>query len=139
MVVLVAVFIVGTLGLNFVLFAITMMTSANGYMQTTTDPVMRGRVMALYMAIFMGGTPIGAPLVGWVANVAGPRWSLAVAAASGLIAALIGLVWIIRARRLRIAFNRRARGLRLFRMVSQADGTADGAARDQNPDDAVER
>src|SRR6478672_7559539 len=38
------------------LFAITMMTSANGYVQTTTDPVMRGRVMALYMAIFMGGT-----------------------------------------------------------------------------------
>jgi MFS family permease len=74
------------------LFAITMMTSANGYVQTTTDPVMRGRVMALYMAIFMGGTPIGAPLVGWVANVAGARWSLGVAAASGIIAALISMV-----------------------------------------------
>jgi MFS family permease len=121
------------------LFAITMMTSANGYVQTTTDPVMRGRVMALYMAIFMGGTPIGAPLVGWVANVAGPRWSMAVAAASGLIAAVIGLVWIIRARRLRIAFNRRARGLRLFRVVAQTEDRANGAGRGQNPDDAVER
>jgi MFS family permease len=120
------------------LFAITMMTSANGYVQTTTDPVMRGRVMALYMAIFLGGTPIGAPLVGWVANVAGPRWSMAVAAASGLIAALIGLFWIVRARRLRISFNRRARGLRIFRVVSQSGDTANGAARDGNPDDAVE-
>ncbi|HEY8701565.1 MAG TPA: MFS transporter [Arthrobacter sp.] len=121
------------------LFAITMMTSANGYVQTTTDPVMRGRVMALYMAIFMGGTPIGAPLVGWVANVAGPRWSLSVAAASGVIASLIGLVWIIRARKLRIAFNRRARGLRLFRVVTHAPDTANGAGREQSPDDAVER
>ena len=101
------------------LFAITMMTSANGYVQTTTDPVMRGRVMALYMAIFMGGTPIGAPLVGWVANVAGPRWSMAVAAGAGLLAALIGLVWIIRAKQLRLHFNRRARGLRYFRARSR--------------------
>ncbi|BAS13977.1 major facilitator superfamily protein [Arthrobacter sp. Hiyo8] len=59
------------------LFALTMITSANGYVQSTTEPVMRGRVMALYMAIFMGGTPIGAPFVGWVSNVAGPRWAVA--------------------------------------------------------------
>jgi MFS family permease len=98
------------------LFAITMMTSANGYVQTTTDPVMRGRVMALYMAIFMGGTPIGAPFVGWVANIAGPRWSMAVAAVAGLLAALIGRVWIIRAKQLRLHFNRRARGMRYFRL-----------------------
>jgi MFS family permease len=121
------------------LFAITMMTSANGYVQTTTDPVMRGRVMALYMAIFMGGTPIGAPLVGWVANVAGPRWSLTVAAASGISAALIGMVWIIRARQLRLTFNRRARGLRHFRVVSTLGDATNGAAREQDPGDAVGR
>ena len=106
------------------LFAITMMTSANGYVQTTTDPVMRGRVMALYMAIFMGGTPIGAPFVGWVANTAGPRWSMGVAAVAGLLAALIGLLWIIRAQQLRLRFNRRARGLRFFRVVSTTTGAA---------------
>jgi MFS family permease len=111
------------------LFAITMMTSANGYVQTTTDPVMRGRVMALYMAIFMGGTPIGAPLVGWVANVAGPRWSMGVAAASGLIAALIGLLWIARARHLRIRFDRRAAGLPRFRLESGSGGKDPGAER----------
>jgi hypothetical protein len=113
--------------------------------------------MALYMAIFMGGTPVGAPLVGWVANIAGPRWSLSVAAASGLLAAVIGMVWIIRAKRLRLAFNRRARGLRYFRVVTggsarphTAEGTSkvaaegkeqkeEGAVRDHSPDDAVER
>jgi MFS family permease len=91
---------------------------------------MRGRVMALYMAIFMGGTPIGAPLVGWVANTAGPRWSMAVAAGAGLLAALIGLVWIIRARHLRLHFNRRARGLRYFR-VESGTGAAGATAGSQ--------
>jgi MFS family permease len=37
---------------------------------------MRGRVMALYLVCFMGGTPLGAPIVGWLAGVAGPRWGL---------------------------------------------------------------
>ncbi|MFJ7751735.1 MFS transporter [Arthrobacter sp. NPDC097144] len=88
------------------LFALTLMTSANAYVQTTTAPVMRGRVMALYFAIFMGGTPIGAPLVGWVANSFGPRWSLGVAAASGLITAVVGFVWAWRAHHLRIHYDR---------------------------------
>jgi MFS family permease len=37
---------------------------------------MRGQVMALYLVCFMGGTPLGAPIVGWLAGVAGPRWGL---------------------------------------------------------------
>ena len=44
--------------------SLTFITAANATMQLAVDPVMRGRVMALYMAVFMGGTPIGAPLVG---------------------------------------------------------------------------
>ena len=60
--------------LMFTGFAVvTMLTTANGYVQTTTDPALRGRVLALYMAILMGGTPIGAPIVGWVAAEFGPR------------------------------------------------------------------
>lgn len=43
------------------LAALTMMTTANAAVQLSTEPVMRGRVMALYMTIFMGGTPLGAP------------------------------------------------------------------------------
>ncbi|MET3902403.1 MFS transporter [Paenarthrobacter sp. 4246] len=100
------------------LFALTLITSANGYVQSTTEAVMRGRVMSLYMAIFMGGTPIGAPLVGWVANVGGPRWAVGVAALAGVSAAVVGLAWIIRAKQLRLRFDRRARGLRHFRVES---------------------
>ena len=79
--------------------SLTMMNTANAYVQTTTAPEMRGRVMALYMAIFAGGTPIGAPIVGLVANVWGPRWSLAIGAASGILAALIAVVWLARNKR----------------------------------------
>jgi MFS family permease len=56
--------------------ALTMITSANTFMQMHTDRGMRGRVMALYMMIFMGGTPLGAPVVGWVGEAFGARWTL---------------------------------------------------------------
>ena len=84
------------------LSSLTLMTTANAYVQTTTRPEMRGRVMALYMAIFVGGTPLGAPLVGWVADYFGPRWALGLAAASGLLAAAAVLFWMVRYRRLRL-------------------------------------
>ncbi|MFJ6538063.1 MFS transporter [Paenarthrobacter sp. NPDC091711] len=115
------------------LFALTLITSANGYVQSTTEAVMRGRVMSLYMAIFMGGTPIGAPLVGWVANVGGPRWAVGVAAAAGVSTAVVGLLWIIRAKQLRLRFDRRARGLKHFRVESlnARPETDDGDARRQ--------
>jgi MFS family permease len=58
------------------LCSLTMMTSANAFVQTHSDPGMRGRVMALYMMIFIGGTPLGAPFIGWVGEVFGPRWTL---------------------------------------------------------------
>src|SRR5690606_1294201 len=58
------------------LAALTMITAANTVMQTTTAAHMRGRVMALYMMIFMGGTPLGAPIVGWVGEAFGARWTL---------------------------------------------------------------
>ncbi len=64
--------IVPLLGLT----ALTMITSANAFMQLHTAPGMRGRVMALYMMIFMGGTPVGAPVIGWVGETFGARWTL---------------------------------------------------------------
>ena len=79
----------------------TFNTTANSITQLWTEPAMRGRVMAIYMAILMGCTPLGSPLVGWVADRFGPRWSLAIGAAAGFIAALI-----FQAGRLRIAFSR---------------------------------
>ena len=85
-----------------------LVTTANGTVQTTTDPRMRGRVMALYMAIFMGGTPIGAPIVGAVANTLGPRWALGLAALAGFAAFAAGAVWLVvyRAARIRLVGRR---------------------------------
>lgn len=86
----------------------TLMTTANGLVQLSTPAPVRGRVMAIYMAIFMGGTPIGAPVVGWVANEFGPRWALGVGAASGIAATLIGMLWLVRYHHLRVHYaNRR--------------------------------
>jgi MFS family permease len=80
----------------------TLMTTANGTVQMSTAPAVRGRVMAIYMAIFMGGTPIGAPIVGWIADAFGPRWALGVGAASGIAAALVGVWYLIKYRKLRL-------------------------------------
>ncbi len=58
------------------LFALTMVTTANATIQLTVAPDMRGRVAALYLMIFMGGTPIGAPLIGLIGELMGARWTL---------------------------------------------------------------
>lgn len=91
------------------LSVVTILTTANGYVQSTTDPALRGRVMALYMAVMVGGTPIGAPIVGAVADAFGPRWALGVAASAGAMAALIGLGWLIVARGMHLARHPQAR------------------------------
>jgi MFS family permease len=67
--------------------ALTLTNTTNSLMQLSTEPSMRGRVMALRVGVALGGTPIGAPIVGWVADAFGPRWALGVGAASGFAAA----------------------------------------------------
>ncbi|GAA1931711.1 MFS transporter [Brevibacterium antiquum] len=89
--------------------SLTMMTSANAYVQTTTPAHYRGRVMAIYAAVVMGGTPIGAPLAGWVADTYGPRMAMGVGAASGIIAFSAGLVWMIVSKNLRLSYDPRSR------------------------------
>lgn len=94
--------------LMFTGFAVvTMLTTANGYVQTTTDPALRGRVLALYMAILMGGTPIGAPIVGWVAAEFGPRQAILLGAGAALVAFAIGATWLIVSGRLHRSDERR--------------------------------
>ena len=83
----------------------TFNTTANSTVQLWTEPTMRGRVMAIYMAIALGCTPLGAPLVGWVADRFGPRWSLAVGAASGFAAALVGIAYLARYRGLHVRWE----------------------------------
>jgi len=71
----------------------TLLNAANATIQLGVDPIMRGRVMALYMAVLMGGTPFGAPLVGFVAETFGARWSLiaggVISAGAAIIASLL--------------------------------------------------
>ncbi len=60
------------------LSALTALTTANAIVQMSVDARMRGRVMALYMAIFMGGTPLGAPMIGKIGDTFGARWTIGV-------------------------------------------------------------
>lgn len=90
-----ALIVVGTAGQTFT-------TSSMGLVQLSTDRAMRGRVMAMLMAIARGGTPIGAPIVGWIADTCGPRWALGVGAAAGFVTAIVGLYYLVTRRHLRL-------------------------------------
>ena len=72
----------------------TVTTSTNSYVQTSTEHSMRGRVIAILLAIVLGGTPVGAPIIGWIADALGPRWALGVGAASGVLAALVAFIYL---------------------------------------------
>jgi MFS family permease len=80
---------------------LTLTTAANSAVQLGVEPTMRGRVMALYLVCFMGGTPVGAPIVGWVAGVVGPRWGLIGGGLVCLVATLVIAAVIAHRRHLR--------------------------------------
>jgi MFS family permease len=95
-------------GLCLILIGIsaqTFSTTANALVQLSTTQSVRGRVMAIHLAIALGGTPIGAPIVGWIADTYGPRWSLGVGAAAGFIATLVGLFYLVKYQSLRIQMD----------------------------------
>ena len=68
-------------------------------MQLSTEPAMCGRVMAIRVAVALGSTPFGAPIVGWIADRFGPRLAIGVAAASGFAAAAVAAGYMSRRRR----------------------------------------
>lgn len=80
----------------------TFITSTNGLVQLAVAPDMRGRVLAIRTAIMLGGMPIGAPIVGFVADHFGPRWAMGFGTCAGLLAALVGMIYLITRRGLRI-------------------------------------
>ena len=82
----------------------TFMTTSNSLVQLSTEPAMRGRVLAILLALALGGTPLGAPIVGWVADEFGARWSLGIGVVAGVAALLVGLRYLVRHRGLRIGF-----------------------------------
>jgi MFS family permease len=81
------------------LTALTMITSANAFVQLHTDAGMRGRVMALYMMIFIGGTPLGSPLIGWVGEAYGARWTLIAGGALTIAGTALASTLYLRRRR----------------------------------------
>lgn len=87
------------------LSALTALTTANAMVQLRTDPLVRGRVMALYMAIFMGGTPIGAPIIGWIGEVWGPRWTIAVGPIATGITLVAVMTWLARRENVRVSYE----------------------------------
>ena len=102
---------------NYLLFGLTLMiigffaqlytTSTNSLVQLSTAPEMRGRVIAILFAVAMGGTPIGGPIVGWVADTFGPRWAMGVAALAGVLAALVGVFYLVRYKHFCVRFEAR--------------------------------
>ncbi len=70
--------------------SLILINTTNSLIQISTEPAMRGRMMALRVSLALGGTPVGAPIVGWVADHCGPRWALGVGAASGFAAVIAG-------------------------------------------------
>lgn len=79
-----ACFLIGATSMAF-------MSGANAALQLYAEPNMRGRVMALYSVVFLGSTPIGGPLVGWISQAMGARTGAAVGAIAAGLAVLIGL------------------------------------------------
>jgi MFS family permease len=72
--------------------ALTTLVSANSIVQTSTDPAIRGRVMGLYLLIFMGGTPFGSPLIGATTEIIGIRPTIAVCGGISLVASMY--IWL---------------------------------------------
>ncbi|WP_426700263.1 MFS transporter [Rhodanobacter sp. Col0626] len=80
----------------------TFTISTNSMMQLSTERTMRGRVLAIRLAVALGGTPIGAPIVGWVVDRFGARWALGVGATAGCIAAAVGIRYLAKYRQLQL-------------------------------------
>lgn len=110
------------------LASLTMMTAANSAIQVSTEPQMRGRVMALYMMVFIGATPIGSPLIGWVAEEFGARWSVGIGGIATLLVATGAAVWASRAWHVEVRYRLRTRP---HLEVRYADADPERAAREQ--------
>jgi MFS family permease len=90
------------------LAALLTMTASNASVQMGVDPQLRGRVMALYAMVMMGGTPVGAPLIGWVGQAFGPRWTLIGGGALTILGVIITVAFIAHREHLKLSDSLRA-------------------------------
>ncbi|WP_406000095.1 MFS transporter [Streptomyces sp. NBC_00829] len=89
------------------MFGLTVNVTANSSIQMATEPAMRGRVMSLFMMVFVGGTPLGAPVVGWVTDTYGPRIGFAAGGTVAMVAAIGVGVMLARVGGLRLKIDLR--------------------------------
>ena len=82
--------------------ALVFSVANNSFVQLGVDPQMRGRVMALYFMCFMGGTPVGAPLIGWISEHLGAPWGLILGGSVCVVAGIAAAAWLARGRRVRL-------------------------------------
>ena len=105
---------------------VTILATANGVVQTTSAPELRGRVLALYMAVSMGGTALGAPIIGSIAAHAGPRAAILVGAGAALLVFLIAVIWLFATgrvtrrdgQRFRLSLDDGPRSIETFAVIS---------------------
>lgn len=88
------------------LSTISVTVTANTLIQSRTDPEVRGRVMSLYMTFLLGSTPIGAPLIGWVAEAWGARWTLGIGAVMVGVACIVAAAQLLRTRSIQLRLDR---------------------------------
>ena len=74
----------------------------NSFVQLGVDPQMRGRIMALYFMCFLGGTPVGAPLIGLISERFGAPWGLILGGAVCVVTGVAAAVYLSRGRRVRL-------------------------------------
>jgi MFS family permease len=86
-------------------FSINFLSFANVLLQTESIPSMRGRVMSLWAVAFLGSTPIGAPIIGWVGQNIGPRYSLVLGSFAALVASGIGLIFLRKVMKAKVVEN----------------------------------
>lgn len=117
------------------LAALTLITSANAAVQISTAPEIRGRVMSLYTMIFLGSTPLGAPIVGWIGQHFGARWSLGVGAIASVLVAVAIVLWGRARWDLHLQIERRPYRLRAIGPVERAemDEAAEAAEAAEGP------
>ncbi|GAB2598488.1 MFS transporter [Kribbella endophytica] len=111
--------------------ALTMLTAANATMQLGIEPTMRGRVMALYMTVLMGGTPIGSPFIGWIGQEFGARWSLVVGGGLTILGTVGSVLYF--SRRQGLAIRPRLLPRPRLEILPQTELLADKATVETNP------
>ena len=91
------------------LTALTVLTTANSMVQLSVDPAMRGRVMALYMAVFLGGTPLGSPVIGWIGSTLGARWTILIGSVATGLAVVAAMLYLVRTQDIHVRYQRQQR------------------------------